>query len=258
MLELNRLYNMDCMDGMALFPDKYFDLAVVDPPYGIGVTKMHMGSRNNVRPSKKTWDDATPDESYFQELFRVSQNQIIFGGNYFDLPPTRGFLIWDKGESLYGRSFAECEYAWTSFDASARIFRHTPVDPARIHPTQKPVALYSWLLRLFAQRGDKIIDTHAGSASSLVACHKSGLEFVGFEIDADHYAPAQERLDAAMAQMSLFDLTGGGVVVFDYRYRGMEGGAQMPVLRISQYHGRLHERNALPRRNIRCANAQAT
>ena len=204
MLELNGFYNMDCMEGMKQFPDKYFDLAIPDPPYGIGAEKMRRGN-SVIHPDKsKSWDKFAPSEEYFKELKRVSKNQIIWGGNYFDLPPTRCVLVWDKGESMYGRSFSELEMAWTSFPDSARIFKHTPNDPYRIHPTQKPIDLYLWELNLFAKPGYKIIDTHAGSASSLIACYEMGFPYVGFEIDPDYYKAANERLDAAKAQQSLF------------------------------------------------------
>lgn len=199
-------YNMDCMAGMAEFPDKFFELAIVDPPYGIGIN-MNMG-RKKGQPKKhsdKAWDDAPPDEAYFREIFRVSQNQIIWGGNYFALPPTRCFLIWDK-QQPEAVSFASCEYAWTSFDQSAKTFYRRPQgDPDRIHPTQKPVALYEWLLRRYAKPGDKILDTHVGSASSLIACNKGGFDCVGFELDPDYYAAASKRLERAKAQVSLFD-----------------------------------------------------
>lgn len=203
-LELNYFYNMDCMEGMKEIPDKFFDLAIVDPPYGINVTKMNMGSRRTVKPNKKTWDSKTPDKAYFNELFRVSKNQIIWGGNYFDLPPTRCFIVWDKGESLYGRSFAEAELAWTSIDASARIFKHTPNDPTRIHPTQKPIALYEWVLTKFAKPGDKILDTHVGSGSSLIACHNLDMSYMGFEIDKDYFDKATERIERVKAQCRLW------------------------------------------------------
>ena len=205
MLELNRLYNMDCMEGMKQFPDKYFELAIVDPPYGIDVTSMNMGGRNTVKPDQtKIWDKSIPADEYFEELFRVSKNQIIWGGNYFHLPPTRGFIIWDKGEMMYGRSFAECEFAWTSFDASARIYKLNPTQLDRIHPTQKPIKLYKWLLTNYAKQGDKILDTHVGSASSLIACYDYGFDFIGFEIDKDYYEAAQKRLQAVMSQVSMF------------------------------------------------------
>jgi site-specific DNA-methyltransferase (adenine-specific) len=197
---------MDCMDGMAQFPDKFFELAIVDPPYGININ-CNIGLRKGQRKKReqKNWDSAPPDRGYFQELFRVSRNQIIWGGNYFDLPPSRAFVVWDKAESMYGRSFAECEYAWSSMDDSARIIKMSPNDPSRIHPTQKPIALYKWILAKYAKPGDKILDTHVGSASSLIACHEKGFQYVGFELDPDYYRAAKERLDKARAQVSIFD-----------------------------------------------------
>ena len=205
-MKLNKIYNMDNMEGMKQFPDKYFELAIVDPPYGIDVN-MNMGLKKGQQKKReqKNWDKSIPDQSYFDELFRVSQNQIIWGGNYFPLEPTRCFVIWDKGETMYGRSFAECELAWTSFDQSARIFKLSPIDINRFHPTQKPVRLYSWLLSKYANKGDKILDTHVGSASSLIACHELGFDYIGFEIDKDYYNSAQERLEAVKAQINLFD-----------------------------------------------------
>jgi len=204
-LELNKLYNMDCMDGMKQFPDKYFELAIVDPPYGIKAERMNMGSRNTVKPDKtKSWDNSVPDDSYFKELQRVSKNQVIWGGNYFNLPPTRCVLVWDKGESMYGRSFSEIEMAWTSFQDSARIYKHNPNNPTRIHPTQKPINLYTWILNLFAHDGDKILDTHVGSASSLIACHNMGFDYIGFELDKDYWKAATERLEAVKSQTTLW------------------------------------------------------
>lgn len=199
-------YNMDCMDGMREFPDKYFDLAIVDPPYGISITGMHMGRRKNGgRDKSKRWDDSPPSEDYFKELFRVSKNQVIWGGNYFNLPPTRCFLIWDKGESMYGRSFSECEFAWTSLDKRAKIKKVYPKQPNRIHPTQKPIEIYDWVIQECAKPGDKILDTHVGSASSLISCEKSRLKYVGFEIDQDYYRESKKRLDAYRSQINLFD-----------------------------------------------------
>ena len=202
-MELNRLYNMDCMEGMKQFPDKYFELAIVDPEYGINITES--GRLKKYNANKTKWDNAPPDDTYFKELFRVSQNQIIWGGNYFQLPPTRCFVIWDKKQPE-NISFASCEMAWTSFDASARTFYMSPmnVPEQRIHPTQKPEKLYGWLLKRFASQGDKILDTHVGSASSLIACHNYGFDFIGFEIDEDYYEAATRRLEAVKAQVSMF------------------------------------------------------
>jgi site-specific DNA-methyltransferase (adenine-specific) len=207
LLELNKIYNMDCMEGMKDMPDKYFELAIVDPPYGIGVGQMNMGGRQTVRPDKsKKWDDAIPSHEYFKELMRVSQNQIIWGGNYFHLPPTRGFVVWDKGESMYRRSFAECEFAWTSFNVSARIYKRSPNDNNRIHPTQKPVALYKWLLENYAKQGDKILDTHLGSGSSIIACYDMGFDYMGFEIDKEYFEEAKKRIERHKAQITIFDI----------------------------------------------------
>lgn len=210
----------DCMDYMKDMPDNAFDLAIVDPPYGIDLANMNMGAGKGKRASKiqnrqwkpKDWDKEPPSAEYFAELFRVSQNQIIWGGNYFPLPPTKCFIVWDKGEGMYARSFAECELAWASFGKSARIYKHSPVDRNRFHPTQKPVALYKWLLKNYAKPGDKILDTHVGSASSLIACHEMGFEYLGFEIDEEYYTKAKERLELAKAQVSIFDL---GISHFD-------------------------------------------
>jgi site-specific DNA-methyltransferase (adenine-specific) len=208
---LNRFYNMDCMDGMAMFPDKFFELAIVDPPYGLGDRLTDGGHKKNpmekYRKSyeQKRWDVA-PNKEYFAELFRVSVNQIIWGGNYFELPPTRGILCWDKMQMM--PTFSRWEYGWTSFDKPAKIFeyRSQTTEEVRFHPTQKPIALYKWLLHNYAKPGDKILDTHVGSASSLIACHQMGFDFVGFELDPDYYRAATERLERARAQVSILDL----------------------------------------------------
>jgi site-specific DNA-methyltransferase (adenine-specific) len=198
------LLHADCMEYMRGLPDKAFDLAVVDPPYGINVTKMNMGSRKTVRPSAKIWDEHVPYRGYFEELKRVAKGQVIWGGNYFDLPPARCIVVWDKGESMYGRDFAECEIAWTSFDKVARIFKMGPNQLDRFHPTQKPVKLYEWLLTNYAKRGDKILDTHLGSASSAIAAHNLGFDFVGMELDADYYAAAKARYENHIKQIRMF------------------------------------------------------
>ena len=154
------------------------------------------------------WDTA-PEKAYFEELFRVSQAQIIWGGNYFDLPPTRCFLIWRKLTISEDFSMAMAEYAWTSFNDNAKVFECAPQGTAqepRFHPTQKPVKLYSWILDRYAKPGYKILDTHVGSASSLVACHRAGLKYWGFEIDPTYYAKAKERLDMETAQITLFEI----------------------------------------------------
>ena len=196
-------YNMDCMDGMKEFPDKYFDLAIVDPPYGINIQKSGRLGKYN---TENIWDNEIPNDDYFKELFRVSKNQIIWGGNYFPLKPTKCFLIWDKKQPE-NISFASCEFAWTSFDSVAKTFYYSPMKDTdnRIHTTQKPVALYEWLLSRYAQDGDIILDTHVGSASSLIACHNTNHKFVGFELDEHYYNLSKKRLDGEMAQLRLFD-----------------------------------------------------
>ena len=200
-------YNMDCMEAMREMPDKAFELAIVDPPYGIG-DKFKGGTSGKMNFNEivnKAWDTA-PSADYFKELFRVSSNQIIWGGNYFDLPPTRCFITWDKGISE-DFSLAMAELAWTSFDKLAKIFRLcVPKDGLKIHPTQKPVALYEWLLTKYAKQGDKILDTHLGSGSSRIAAYNLGFDFVGCEIDKDYFMAQEERFQKHTAQIRLFDL----------------------------------------------------
>ena len=187
------LYNADCMEVMKTFKDKQFDLAIVDPPYGISITDS--GRLGKYNKNDKRWDDLIPSYEYFKELFRVSNNQIIWGGNYFQLPPTRGFIIWDKKQPE-NISFASCEFAWTSFDRSAKTFYYSALkeNDNRIHPTQKPVQLYKWLLQNYAKEGDTILDTHFGSLSIGIACEKLGFELTAIELDKDYYQMAKKRL----------------------------------------------------------------
>ena len=196
-------YNMDCMEGMKEFPDNYFELAIVDPPYGININN-NIGRRKGDKKSnypKAYWDNATPDKSYFDELFRVSQNQIIWGGNYFLLPPTKCFIVWRKPQISDNVSFSMVEFAWTSFNQTAKEWIGMSNEADRIHATQKPVALYKWLLTNYAKQGDKILDTHVGSASSLIACYDLGVDYVGYEIDEEYNKQASERLEAVKAQI---------------------------------------------------------
>lgn len=232
-------YNMDCMDAMKRFPDSFFDLAVCDPPYGIGIGNIVVNSarpfgggghsfakyNNNEKTIKERqnyvkfyhpFDDSSPpDETYFRELFRISKNQIIWGGNFLldYLGKTSCMIIWDKKRR--GMNQADCEIAWTSLKGQSRIFafqwngmlqEDMKEKEYRIHPTQKPVALYAWLLSKYAKPGDRILDTHVGSASSLIACHRAGLEYWGFEIDETYYKMANERLEREIAQVNMFDL----------------------------------------------------
>ena len=211
MPELNRFYNMDSMEGMKQFPDKYFELAIVDPPYGLGRYKKNDGGNSKkIRcfgDKEKNWNNEPPTQKYFAELFRISEKQIIWGGNNFDLPKTEYFIIWDKHQFM--PSFARCEYAWTNCKMPAKIYEARSQDGDRIHPTQKPIKLYEWLLSNYANKGDKILDTHVGSASSLIACHRMGFQYIGFEIDADYFEAASKRLEAEKAQVSLLDLLPG-------------------------------------------------
>ena len=217
-------YNMDCMEGMKEFPDKYFDLAIVDPPYGIGENPKRALSRARSNPRWKNatpvvyvggdWDNKRPDAQYFNELFRVSKNQIIWGANYFveHLFPSMGWIAWYKKGQTPNCDFSDCEFAFTSFKRASKFFDFPWVGfgavnakEKRIHNTQKPVALYKWLLDKYSQPTDIILDTHVGSASSLIACRETGHKYVGFEIDPDYYAMAKKRLDAAEAQGNIFD-----------------------------------------------------
>lgn len=222
-------YNMDCMEGMKEFPNKYFDLAIVDPPYGIGVMSMNYTKSGAIRTHgyavakrrdyrKQSEWDKRPDQKYFDELMRVSKKQIVWGGNYFTdmLKPSKSFIVWDKRCSDNMKNdFADCEYAWMSEGLGvARIFRYVwngmlqgnmKRKENRFHPTQKPVALYKWILHNYANEGDIILDTHVGSASSLVACHETGHKYVGFELDEEYYKLAKQRLSLSQSQMNIFD-----------------------------------------------------
>ena len=199
-----RLYNQDCLDAMREMRDNEFDLAIVDPPYGLG-KKIYSGGDKSCKFhtlfGDNKWDDETPPKEYFDELFRVSKNQIIWGGNYFDLPPTRTIICWDKKQG--DNNFSMWEMAWTSFDSPAKIFRKSSFGE-RIHPTQKPIELYLWLIQKYAQPGDRILDTHLGSGSSALAAHDLGFDFVGYELDTEYFDKAQERLKQHQRQLSLF------------------------------------------------------
>jgi len=197
--------NEDNMALMARYPDNYFDLAIVDPPYGLGESVVNSGGRFARYENKNgNWDNEIPNEEYFNELFRVSQNQIIWGGNYFYLAPTKCFLIWDKKQPQEV-SFASCEFAWTSFNSVAKTFYFRPQGQEnRFHPTQKPVALYKWLLDKYAKQGDKILDTHLGSGSIAIACHDYGFDLTACELDKEYFDKAMERINNHTAQMKLF------------------------------------------------------
>lgn len=194
--------NEDNMALMARYPDGYFDLAIVDPPYGIDRNGMTMGNSVFNKDNKK-WDSNIPNKEYFEEIFRVSKNQIIWGGNYFDLPTSQYFSIWDKGETMYGRDFAECEFAWVR-SGGTRIYKKSPNQPDRIHPTQKPVALYKWLLDKYAKPNDKILDTHLGSGSIAIACQDYGFDLTACELDQDYFNSAMKRINNHTSQQLMF------------------------------------------------------
>jgi len=217
-------YNGDCMVFMKDLPDKAFDLAIVDPPYGIGETAKKALSRARATTKWKSakpvhyvgndkWDDAPPPKEYFDELFRVSKNQIIWGANYYPqyLKRSMGWIAWYKKGQNPDSDFSDCEFAYTSFWRAAKLFDFPWVGfgsvnagEQRIHPTQKPVQLYRWLLKNYAKPGDTILDTHLGSASSAIASYREGFDFTGIELDEDYYHASIERFKRETAQVSLF------------------------------------------------------
>lgn len=208
------VYNEDCVQGLKRFPDKYFDLAIVDPPYGIGIDGQKQ-SINNKNPKAnrkahdfKGWDNSIPSSEYFAELWRVSKNQIIWGANYFVEhinKPTKGWVVWYKGQE--GLTMSDAELAFSSFDSATRVVKINRVELLKegtIHPTQKPIKLYDWLLNQYASEGNLILDTHVGSGSSRIACEKGGFNFIGFEIDKEYYEKQEKRFKNFTAQQRLF------------------------------------------------------
>jgi site-specific DNA-methyltransferase (adenine-specific) len=217
------LYHADCMEFMRGVPDKHYDLAIVDPPYGINhstIAGKQSGTQyGNAAAAKrhyttKDWDKQPPSEEYFKELFRVSKNQIVWGANHFisRMPYDAScWIVWDKDNG--DNNFADCELAWTSFDKAVRKFKWTwngmiqqnmKDKEQRFHPTQKPVALYKWLLKNYAKEGDKILDTHGGSMSIAIACHDMGFDLDLCELDADYYAAGAKRFEQHKAQLTIF------------------------------------------------------
>lgn len=215
------LHNIDCMEYMKTLDDNAFELAIVDPPYGIDAgngfggeqRKSGNGQAMKTAFTKKDWDKNTPNKEYFNELMRVSKNQIIWGANYFtdNLPSSMGWIVWDKDNGT--TKFSDAELAFSSFDRALRIHKYTwngmiqgcmKNKETRIHPTQKPVKLYDWLLKNYAKEGDKILDTHLGSGSSAIAAHYGGFDFVGCELDIDYFNAAKQRIDDATRQGSMF------------------------------------------------------
>ena len=220
------IYNCDCMELLKQTPDNYYSLCIVDPPYGIGADKaQNNAALSRIKAEGKSkagrgwklyhetdWDNETPTAEYWAELFRVSKNQIVWGGNYFTeyLPPKMGWILWDKGQRDF--SLADGELAWTSFDKALRIFEMSRGKTlaknnetgGRFHPTQKPVALYKWLLDKYAKQGDKILDTHLGSGSIAIACHDYGFELTACELDKEYYDKAIQRIKNHVSQLKLF------------------------------------------------------
>jgi DNA modification methylase len=194
------LYCGDCLEAMMEMPDNAFDLAIVDPPYGIGI------ANNPVRQmhTRKQWDSSIPSPEYFNQLRRVSANQIIWGGNYFHLPPSQGFVIWDKLQPV-DFSLAMCEFAWCSIQSPAKMLRYSvQAERDKIHPTQKPVHLYKWLLNRYAKPGQTVLDTHHGSGSNAIACNEMGFSITAYELDPDYFKAACERIHRAQQQLKLF------------------------------------------------------
>jgi len=208
------VYLEDCIQGMKRYPDKYFDLAVVDPPYGIDFGGGHSVKNLKSRPKykgvkhiKKNWDNEIPSKEYFDELFRVSKNQIVWGGNYMTnfLYPTNSWLIWDKKMS-HNLNFSHVEMAWCSVKGIARLYSYSACGNSKdkIHPTQKNIKLYDWIFKFYAKEGDKILDTHLGSGSSRISANKNKLNFVGFEIDKEYFDKSQKRYNDFISQTRLF------------------------------------------------------
>jgi site-specific DNA-methyltransferase (adenine-specific) len=206
---------MDCLEGMKEFPDKYFDLAIVDPPYGIG--QYWMKSKRTYNYGHKSWNDSIPNEEYFQQLFRISKNQIIWGANYYChyLPIRNSWLIWDKNRNSDKTFMSEAELAWTSLNIVMKIIKitwdgihkagkHANIPSNKnIHPCQRPVQLYTWQIERFAKTDFKIIDTHAGSCSSVIAFLDFGCQWIAFEIDKDYYQSASKRIENHKAQYKI-------------------------------------------------------
>jgi len=210
------LLNIDCMEYMATCEDSAFDLAIVDPPYGIKRFDKIKDTTNIVekRFFGNGWNNNKPNKKYFDELFRISKNQIIWGGNYFKLPPTRGIVFWDKMITV--DNFGDGELAWTSFDRLAKQFRYAwgglndgilgrNKKEKNINPAQKPVALYRWLLKNYSEPGQRILDTHLGSGSSAIAAHYFGCDFVGCEIDKEYYEAMMKRFKRETSQIAMFE-----------------------------------------------------
>lgn len=214
------IHLLDCNEGMKQFPDNHFELAIVDPPYGLGMAKTtnipnkKKGFSGAKLHENKEWDNSVPRMDYFKELKRVSRNQIIWGGNYFTdyLTPVKAWIFWSKKDTkTQGSNFSDGELAWTSFKKVTRLFEYGWIgidycnkDESKIHPTQKPVKLYEWLLMNYAKEGDKILDTHLGSGSSRIAAYNLGFDFTGYELDEDYFNDSLKRFEQHIKQLKLF------------------------------------------------------
>jgi site-specific DNA-methyltransferase (adenine-specific) len=203
------VYNEDCVEGLKRFSDNHFDLAIVDPPYGIGFSSKKQSNfgKGGINHEYKEWDEGIPKAEYWEQLFRVSKNQIVWGANYMTeyLKPSRCWVSWYKMQEF---STNEFELAWTSFDETSKQFNLSRVQAYagsnKIHPTEKPIKLYDWCLNKFAKEGDLILDTHLGSGSIRIACQKGGFNFTGFEIDKDYYEAQEKRFKDFVSQLRMF------------------------------------------------------
>ena len=208
----SEVYLEDCVKALKRFNDNHFDLALVDPPYGLGMGTVSIPSEKNTNSQQKfykdlkskRWDDNTPNKEYFDELKRVSKNQIVWGGNYMaeHLGNTKCIIIWDK--MTYIPTMSQFEFAFCSFNKHPKMVKVNSTDIDRMHPTQKPIKLYDWLLHNYAKEGDLILDTHLGSGSSRIAAYKGGFNFVGFEIDAEYYEKQEKRFKDFVSQLRMF------------------------------------------------------
>lgn len=200
----NQIINADCMDILKQLPDKCIDLVLTDPPYGIGVDKMNLFDGAKKQKRHKEYKDVKPSLMCFSEIKRISKNQIIWGGNYFELQPTRCFLIWDKIQIFSG---SDCEFAWTSFDKPAKVFRMSRVEAygkGTIHPTQKPLKLFEWCIEKFSNENDLVLDCFSGSGTTAIACHRLKRRFICIEKDKDYYESSVKRLEDERKQLTLF------------------------------------------------------
>lgn len=209
---ISEVHNMDCMEFMATIPDKYFSLSIADPPYGLdqfGVSTRGQWKHKNIAMNGKvkSWD-IQPDENFFKELFRISKNIIIWGGNYFHLQPCRCFICWDKMQAL--ENFSQVEFAFTTFSKPAKIYKIPNFDKGKIHPTQKPTKLYQCILRTFAKSGDMIFDPMMGSQSSRIACYKMGFDFIGCEIDKTFFENGCKRFEKEC--LGIYEQSNGKIV----------------------------------------------